>query len=76
MENDCDCVFAGKEQDNGHYWTSGKLSKEKSGLKWIWDMFGVITSWNVHFGANSAYRRILQLAIFSRFYQNTINLER
>ena len=25
--------------------------KEKSGVKWIWDMFGMITSWNVRLGA-------------------------
>ena len=28
----------------------GKL-KEKSAVKWIWDMFGLISSWNVRFGA-------------------------
>jgi hypothetical protein len=25
--------------------------KEKSGVKWIWDMFSMITSWNVRLGA-------------------------
>ena len=25
--------------------------KDKSGVKWIWDMFGMITNWNVCFGA-------------------------
>ena len=28
-----------------------KTLKEKSGVKWIRDMFGMITSWNVRFGA-------------------------
>ena len=25
--------------------------KDKSGVKWIWDMFSMITSWNVRLGA-------------------------
>ena len=29
--------------------------KEKSGVKWIWDMFGMITSWNVRLGAKKAH---------------------
>ena len=28
--------------------------KEKSGVKWIWDMFSMITSWNVRLGAKKA----------------------
>ena len=27
------------------------ILKDKSGEKWIWEMFGMITSWDVHLGA-------------------------
>ena len=28
-----------------------KKLKDKSGVKWIWDMFYMITKWDVHLGA-------------------------
>jgi hypothetical protein len=28
-----------------------KKLKDKSGVKWIWDMFNMITKWDVHLGA-------------------------
>ena len=28
-------------------WLGDRTLKENSGVKWIWDMFSVITSWNV-----------------------------
>ena len=53
-----------------------KMLKGNSGVKLIWDMFCMITGWNVRFGAQkNAYGRFLQLAVFSWFHQNAINLE-
>ena len=49
-----------------------EVLKGKSGVKGIWDMFSMITSLNVHWGAKNGNRRILELAVISRFYQNPL----
>ena len=72
----CRCMRKAFDQSQQTRLLGRGALKGNSGVKWIWDMFCMITSWNVHFGAQKTHRRCLQLAVFSWFYQNAINLER